>query len=139
MNQRLNERFFNKKITFLLDFRYSCARFLIKNTCNGHLFLSICRIHVFLLKYSSGKFSLLVPHKFFQNRYCLSLTLGMRSCKQKTNYYDKWYYAPTTPVCKSLGGQCSFIDSGFDNKSCALAESWSCGGYNQESRTIELP
>jgi len=46
--------FFNAKIPFLLEPRYSCMPFLMKNTCNRQVFPSICAVHVFLLNYSAN-------------------------------------------------------------------------------------
>ena len=51
VDQKLNTRFFDEKITVLLDPQFSCAPLLMKNTCNGQIFPSICRTHVFLIIY----------------------------------------------------------------------------------------
>ena len=45
---------FSKKITFLLEPKFSSISFLFKNTCNQQIFPSICRAHMPPLKYSAN-------------------------------------------------------------------------------------
>ena len=45
---------FSKKITFLHDLQFSCALFLMKNSCNQKICPSVCRVHMSLLKYSAN-------------------------------------------------------------------------------------
>ena len=60
---KANYTMFHKKITLLVEPKYSCTPSLMENTCNRRIFPRISRAHELLLKYLEN--SALLPHLTF--------------------------------------------------------------------------